>query len=414
MALLSLLTLVALIILGSVIEINIGIVAIACTFMIGFFADGLGFKEIISGFPSSLFLTLFGITLLFSHAQLNGTLERITNRIIFLFRGNIFWIPICFFLLTLSLSAIGAGNIASTALVAPAAMASAKKLKISPFLMAIMVINGANAGGLSPIAPTGIIAAERMTQIGLANLSWSIFFNSLIVHIVIACGGYLIFGGYKLFISNKDKPSPKTELPEEANTTFESKHWITLSIIFALFISVVCLKVDIIIGAFIGTALLSVFRVSDERKALKNVPWGIIVMVCGISMFTILLDRTGGLNLFTDYMARFCNEQTIIPVIGFFAALVSVYSSSSGVVLPTFLLLIPQLTTKIPGVDPVAIASTISVSAHLVDVSPLSTVGALCLAAVNDVKDNRLLFNKMLIWGLSMTVVAAVFSYIFF
>lgn len=414
MALLSLLTLITLIILGSVIEINIGIVAIACTFMIGFFADGLGVKEIVSGFPSSLFLTLFGITLLFSHAQLNGTLERITNRIIFLFRGNIFWIPICFFLLTLSLSAIGAGNIASTALVAPAAMASAKKLKISPFLMAIMVINGANAGGLSPIAPTGIIAAERMIQIGLTNLSWSIFFNSLIVHIVIACGGYLIFGGYKLFISNKDKPSPKTELSEEVNATFQSKHWITLSIILALFISVVWLKVDIIIGAFIGAALMSVFRVSDERKALKNVPWGIIVMVCGISMFTILLDRTGGLNLFTDYMARFCNEQTIIPVIGFFAALISVYSSSSGVVLPTFLLLIPQLTTKIPGVDPVAIASTISVSAHLVDVSPLSTVGALCLAAVNDVKDNRLLFNKMLIWGLSMTVVAAIFSYIFF
>lgn len=414
MALLSLLTLITLIILGSVIEINIGIVAIACTFMIGFFADGLGVKEIVSGFPSSLFLTLFGITLLFSHAQLNGTLERITNRIIFLFRGNIFWIPICFFLLTLSLSAIGAGNIASTALVAPAAMASAKKLKISPFLMAIMVINGANAGGLSPIAPTGIIAAERMTQIGLTNLSWSIFFNSLIVHIVIACGGYLIFGGYKLFISKKDKPSLKTVLPEEANATFEGKHWITLSIILALFISVVWLKVDIIIGAFIGAALMSVFRVSDERKALKNVPWGIIVMVCGISMFTILLDRTGGLNLFTDYMARFCNEQTIIPVIGFFAAMVSVYSSSSGVVLPTFLLLIPQLTAKIPGADPVAIASTISVSAHLVDVSPLSTVGALCLAAVNDVKDNRLLFNKMLIWGLSMTVVAAVFSYIFF
>jgi di/tricarboxylate transporter len=176
MAILSLIALVLSILLGSVFKVNIGIIAIVFTFVIGFFTDGLTIQEVVTFFPSSLFLTLLGITFFFSYAQLNGTLEKITQRIIFFFRGNVFWIPISFFLLTLCLSAVGAGNIAATALVAPAAMASAKKLKISPFLMAIMVANGANAGGLSPIAPTGIIAAERIAQIGLPNLSWVIFF----------------------------------------------------------------------------------------------------------------------------------------------------------------------------------------------------------------------------------------------
>jgi hypothetical protein len=42
-----------------------------------------------------------------------------------------------------------------------------------------------------------------------------------------------------------------------------------------------------------------------------------------------------------------------------------------------------------------------------VDVSPLSTIGALCVAAVTDVAAARLLFRQLLIWGLSMTIVGA-------
>lgn len=413
MAILSLIALVLSIVLGSILRINVGIIAIASALVLGFFADGLTLPELIAEFPNSLFLTLLGVTLLFGYAQFNGTLEKVTHGIISLFRGNLFWIPICFFLLTLCLSAIGAGNIAATALVAPAAMISAKELKISPFLMVIMVANGANAGGLSPVAPTGIIAAARMTQLGLPNLSWTIFLNSLIVHVLIAFGGYMFFGGYKLF-NPKRTDQVATQKFHKSNFTLELKHWVTLGIILMLFIAVIAFKLDIVIGSFIAVAILSLLRVSEEAKVFKNIPWEIIVMVCGVSLLTNLMSRVGGFDLFTNYIAMFCDQHTTSTVIGFFSALVSVYSSSSGVVLPTFLSLIPQLVAKIPGINPVNIASSISISAHLVDVSPLSTVGALCLASVVDAKENDLLFNKMILWGLSMTIVATVICYIFF
>jgi hypothetical protein len=54
-----------------------------------------------------------------------------------------------------------------------------------------------------------------------------------------------------------------------------------------------------------------------------------------------------------------------------------------------------------------------NVGGHLVDVSPLSTIGALCLASTT-AGDSRALFNKLLAWGLSMAVVAAVFCYLIF
>jgi len=61
-----------------------------------------------------------------------------------------------------------------------------------------------------------------------------------------------------------------------------------------------------------------------------------------------------------------------------------------------------------------AIAASIIVGSHLVDVSPLSTLGALCIAAA-PVQENRTqLFNKLLLWGLSMSVVGAIVCYVFF
>ena len=95
-------------------------------------------------------------------------------------------------------------------------------------------------------------------------------------------------------------------------------------------------------------------------------------------------------------------------MIAFVTGLVSVYSSTSGVVLPAFLPSVPGLVEKLGGGDPLAIASSILVGGHLVDVSPLSTIGALCVAGAGPGEDRRSLFNRVLAWGLSMSVVGAV------
>jgi hypothetical protein len=55
-----------------------------------------------------------------------------------------------------------------------------------------------------------------------------------------------------------------------------------------------------------------------------------------------------------------------------------------------------------------AVALSINVGSSLVDVSPLSTLGALAVAAVSDPATARRLFRAMLLWGLSMIVVGAV------
>jgi hypothetical protein len=49
-----------------------------------------------------------------------------------------------------------------------------------------------------------------------------------------------------------------------------------------------------------------------------------------------------------------------------------------------------------------------------VDGSPLSTIGAICVASAPAFEDRRALFNQALYWGLSMAVVGALICQIFF
>ena len=104
---------------------------------------------------------------------------------------------------------------------------------------------------------------------------------------------------------------------------------------------------------------------------------------------------------------------TVTFVIAFVTGAVSVYSSTSGVVLPAFLPTVPGLAERL-NADPMAIASSMNVGGHLVDLSPLSTIGALCIAALPNETDARKLFNQLLAWGLSMMVVGALICWILF
>jgi di/tricarboxylate transporter len=156
-----------------------------------------------------------------------------------------------------------------------------------------------------------------------------------------------------------------------------------------------------------------VAQAADDGAAVRGVPWGIIMMVCGVSVLIGVLEKTGGMDLFTSLLARLASPSSINGVIAFVTGAISTYSSTSGVVLPAFLPTISSLVERLGGGDPLAIALSINVGSSLVDVSPLSTIGALAVAAVADTEQSRVLFRQLMAWGLSMTIVGAVLCQLF-
>ena len=403
------------ILVSCVSTINIGFLSMAFAFIIGIFFGGMRVADVVAGFPTGLFLILVSVTLLFSQANVNGTLGKIARRSVKLARGNMGMIPILFFFLAAALATIGAGNIATTALLAPIAMMVAGNLGISSFLMALVICCGANSGALSPFAPTGVIANGLLARIGITGQEWPTFFNNFAAETFVGLSGYLLLGGYKLFSRTATEEAVRKDdalLTDEGAFTWNQK--LTLAIIGVLVVSVSFLGIDVGMGAIIAAVILTICRAADEEAAVKSMPWNVILMVCGVTVLISILEKKGGMDLFTTILARFSTPTSVTGVMGFVTGLISVYASTSGVVLPAFLPTIPGLIQKIGGGDPMAIASAVNVGGHLVDVSPLSTLGALCIANAAASVNRKVLFNKLLIWGLSMSVVGALVCWVFF
>jgi di/tricarboxylate transporter len=408
LAVVSVCALVLAVLVSCVSRLNVGVLAVALAWIVGVYVGGMPVNAVMAGFPGQLFLTLTGVTLLFALAQSNGTLERLTHQAIGLCRGNRGMVPVMFFLLSAALASMGPGNIATAALIVPLAMATAARTRVPLFLMAIMAGNGANAGALSPFAPTGIIVNGLMARNGLPGLEWQTYTYNLLAHTAVAFAGYVVFGGLKLFGGGR------ADLDDGSTAgTFKSRHWITLGVIVALIVSVVCADVNVGMGAFLGSVVLVLSGSADDADAMTRMPWRVIVMVCGVTVLVSLVERAQGIALLVSLIVRVASAETVTAVVAFLTGIVSVYSSTSGVVLPAFLPMVPGLASALPGASPIAIASSMNVGGHLVDVSPLSTLGALCLVGAS-ADESRTLFNKLLAWGLSMAVVGSVLCYLIF
>jgi len=393
--------------------LNVGVLAIALAWIVGVYIGKLPVATVMSGFPSQLFLTLTGVTLLFTLAQVNGTLDRLAHHAVRACRGHRGVVPIMYFVLAATLASIGPGNISTAALVAPMAMTTAVRANIPLFLMAIMVGNGANAGSLSPFAPTGIIVNGLMARIGMTGLALETYLSNLLAHALVAFAGYFLFGGWRLFADHGKMVAAAAPTSDPADGAFETHHWFTMLVIATLILTVIFLGVNVGMGAFLAATVLVLTRAANDREAIKRMPWGVIVMVSGVTVLIALLEKAEGIDLIAGMLTKLSTPNTVTLVVAILTGAISVYSSTSGVVLPAFLPMVPTIAQQLGGANAVAIAMSMNVGGHLVDVSPLSTIGALCIAAVHG-DDSRRLFNQLLAWGLSMTIVGGTICYLAF
>jgi len=417
LAVISVIALGVAILVSCVTTLNVGVLAIAMAWIVGVYIGNIPLNTVIAGFPTPLFLTLVGVTLLFTLAQSNGTLDKVAHHAVRVCRGNRGVVPIMFFFLAATLASLGPGNIATAALLAPMAMATAARSNIPLFLMAIMVGNGSNAGSLSPFAPTGIIVNGLMTRINMPGFERQTYLANLLAHAAVAFGGYFLFGGLKLFASSGSQSAvvdPNVALPTtSADKPFAARQWATLGVIALLLVGVIFFNVNVGFGAFVGAVVLVLARCADDGEAIKKMPWRVIVMVTGVTVLISILEKAQGIDLVVSWVTKISTARTVTGVIAFIVGVISVYSSTSGVVLPAFLPMVPGLAQQLGVTHALSIANAMNVGGHLVDVSPLSTIGALCIAGA-PVDDSRPLFNKLLAWGLSMSVVGALICWIFF
>lgn len=392
---------------------NVGLLAIVLAWLIGVFvAPGYGIelsaKAVAGFFPADLFLTLLGVTMLFAVARANGTLGLVTRTAERLCCSVPAALGPLFFALAVAVSAAGAGNVPTAAVLAPPAMLAALRAGISPLVMMVMVGHGAIGGGLSPITPMGVVADEKLADMGLAGHAGYTFAMNLLVNALVAGAGYLLLRGWRTVAPRSDAASHA----EAVAFRSEARHWFTLAAVAAVIVAAAVFGAHVGFSALTAATLLMMLGAGDESRVLRDMPWGVILMVCGMSVLVALCEKTGAVAVISRWIAACATPGTLTAWLAGLTGLVSVFSSTSGVVLPTFLPTVPDVIRQ-TGQEPttatlLAAATAINVGSNVVDVSSVSTIGALCVAACPDEQVRRILYRQGLAWGLAMTVVGAI------
>lgn len=407
MALLSLLFLLLAIFLGFVRKMNTGLLCIAFALVLGRMS-GVSDAVIMKGFNSSLFIMLLGVTYLFSMAQINGSLDLLAQKVIALAGRRVYLIPIIIYVFSIVLAALGPGSVPTMAIMMVFSMSLAAEMKISPVLLSTLTVLGSCAGGLSPLAATGIIGANLCAEFGLTGIENDFLLNGVFSFTVYAVIVYVWLGGYKLRAAE--------DVGEKVIPSFNRKQLLTIAGIVAMVFMVMLLHINVGLVSFAVAAVLSFLRVSEEAKAIRHIPWNTLLLITGVGVLMQLIIDLGGINILSAALVSIMNAKSAAAVMGLTSGIMSWFSSSSGVVMPTLLPTVPHIAQQLGGVNELELASSITTISHVAAISPLSTGGALALAAYASAananqKQQQNLFMKM--FGVSALGVSVlcVFSY---
>ena len=425
----SILVLVAIFVVGTLRPINMGLLGITAAFVVGS-AVGVSEDDIFAGFPGDLFIILVGVTYLFAIANNNGTVDWLVHAAVRAVGGRVALIPWVMFAITAVLTAVGSVVPAAVAIVAPIALGFAVRYKINPVMMGLMVVNGATAGGFSPISIFGSIVNGVVESNNLAGNPTLLFFSSLIFNTVLSVVVFFMFGGRDLMRRRVD-PEPEATERFKRETTAKGQPVIgggavamtaeapalnrdrilTLIGIGALVVIALTLDWDVGFVAVTIAVILSLLMPHATKGAAEKVAWPTVLLICGIVTYVALLQEMGTIDWLGNEVAGIGTPLLAALVICFIGGAVSAFASTTGILGALIPLAVPFLAQGQIGAVGVIIA--LSISSSVVDSSPFSTSGALVVA--NSPDDRRdFVYKKLLQWGMSMIIIAPVTAWAIF
>jgi di/tricarboxylate transporter len=432
--LISLLVLVAIFVLGTTLPLNMGVLGIVAAFVVGT-AMGVSEDDIFLGFPGDLFVILVGVTYLFAIATNNGTVNWLIHAAIRAVGGRTVAIPWVFFLVTAALTASGAVVPGAVAIVAPIALGFALTYGINPVLMGLMVINGATAGGFSPISVFGSIVNGVVENEALAQNATLLFVSSFVFNFALSVIVFFLFGGRKLLSKRvetgesarrferrkEEEAAASGERPMTGGSaaTFDADEMpaldrdkvATLIGIVALIAVALAFEVDVGFVALSIALVLSLISPQATKDAVSKVAWPTVLLICGIVMYVTLLENLGTIDWLGEQVTKIGAPLLAALLICYIGGAVSAFASTTGILGALIPLAVPFLETGAVGAVGLIIA--LSISSSVVDSSPFSTSGALTVANTPEEKRDYV-FKRLMQWGMSMVLIAPPIAWLIF
>lgn len=370
----SLILFIAVILLAFFRKVNVGVVALTAG-VIAVRIFGLNDKALIGGISASMFTTLVGITLLFAAVTQTGALDLLARKIIAL-AGNRMWIiPIAVYIAGFIVAGVGPGAIPALAIIPALAAVIAVEVGFDPIMLVLIGEAGLMAGRMTPITPEAAIITAAASEAGIEGVMGTVLLCQTLVTIIYSLIMWFLFKGYK--VKTPLKPIERTAIEK-----FNHKQVIALAGIVLMMVMLIFFNVNIGLAAFFVAGILFLFGVADDGKAIKALPWSTIVMVLAVGALLDIVNDMGGIDLLSAGMSSIMTKGTATPIMGISAGLLSLVSSALGVVYPTMMPMCAGIAEQVGGVNPVALMAAVGAGGSLAGISPLSTGGALAMAAL--------------------------------
>lgn len=416
--------------LGYKTKINTGLFCIVFAYIIGCFVMGLKPKQVIGYWPTSTMFVILSVSLFYNFAAINGTLEKMSGALLYACRKFPGLLPYALLAVAVILSVMGATYFTVLAFLAPITLVICDESRMDKLTGAVAINCGALAGGNFPTSNLGVIfrgladtafeASPDVAAVETFGMEMKIFLFSVLFSLVLVT--IFRFG----FKENRNIGKGVTFKKPEV---FTKDQKITLSLMMIMMVVVLIFplmqilmsgnaaiqyissKVDVGLVAIVFAVIALLLKLAPQKEALAKIPWNTIVMIAGAGMLIAVAVEAGTIDALSTWIG-FNVPKPLVPIaFSIVGAIMSFFSSTTGVVAPALFPLIPNLAASV-GLSSSALFACTIIGAQSSAISPFSSGGSLILGSTPKEEDRNMLFNRLLMVAVTISVLfGAVYNF---
>ena len=417
--------------LGYKTKINTGLFCIVFAYIIGCFVMGLKPKQVIGYWPTSTMFVILSVSLFYNFAAINGTLEKMSGALLYACRKFPGLLPYALLAVAVILSVMGATYFTVLAFLAPITLVICDESRMDKLTGAVAINCGALAGGNFPTSNLGVIfrgladtafeASPDVAAVETFGMEMKIFLFSVLFSLVLVT--IFRFG----FKENRNIGKGVT-FKKPAVFTKDQK--ITLSLMMIMMVVVLIFplmqilmsgnaaiqyissKVDVGLVAIVFAVIALLLKLAPQKEALAKIPWNTIVMIAGAGMLIAVAVEAGTIDALSTWIGSNVPKPLVPIAFSIVGAIMSFFSSTTGVVAPALFPLIPNLAASV-GLSSSALFACTIIGAQSSAISPFSSGGSLILGSTPKEEDRNMLFNRLLMVAVPISVIfGAVYNFV--
>lgn len=403
LAILSLVVLILVVVIGTVKKLDLGLLGIAGAIILSLIG-GISSKDMLSGINISLAVQSIGMCLLVVIAKQNGSLAYLSQKIIKVGCGRAIRVmPIILYIFMVTAEFLGM-NLNS--LLIPLMVALAYEMKLDVMKLLFIALASMLGGGQALFAAPGRFFNSYVSEAGMTINGWNISILATIAYTCLFVVLYFVFGWHK-------RQPIQIAAQEVKKITFHQACTLLGFVVMA--VGVIFFKQSITTMTILIDLVLFLIGACDQQKAVKDIPYGMILMIIGMTMLTGVMKLLGGPELLASAVTSLANAVLVRPLLSIISSAMSVVASASTVVQPTLIPTIPAIAEHFTSLSVQSLVAAIGIGSYATAISPMSSSGLQVMAAYDavyqpDEKAQIRLFNQLLILAVCNAVIQAILA----